>query len=833
MAEHTGKRRDYLTPIGLAIFVLFAFALFFALLRLQHIFQQDLSVRISPNSQSFFIEPGQKAELLIGINASTTPFCTAACSYSLDDISTAQALDNGSFEFSRAHEEVQRYELSVSRIGSGQNLYSFRIECSTKGTLLCSEKETASSALIALNYDLSAAQRILQEQTRAGLQSLLSSINRSDITLQQLNDKAFILSSQINLQELLPAKNEINERFTRLHVAAEELKVRWYEQDYPELPALIANYTAQQAELADKLNEVDAAVAEHLGRHNEKVVRFNNLVRQPWQEFAAIKSIANETDYFSIFIAAREFLRNASAEMQHTGFQDYDTIDAGLNQSSNLIDGLQDTTSRNFNRLHAQGMYLLDVEYAVLCTAKGACRERIPLANLTVDQPFNSDVLRNVCADIKVLQQLYEQENHKAAQVNISGYPTEYPNATLQAFFNATRDALYYNITFFDAALASINDSNNSSYSAAAIKAIIPFQAAEFPSSNMSPDTTFAALPMHFSGQLQSFNASYCRGLNVSRVPELPPLDTVIFSTNFTPVQSINTTLYDAPPRCCIFGVCKPCCSGIECSQNPELYPIILLHGHAFNKENTAAYSLDAFNKIQSKLEQQGYLPAGVVTPLSKYTEFRQGEWGLSGRPVVVKGSYYFTSYYTVGQNVVISQKSENIETYAIRLKEIVDLVKYRTGKDKVIIIAHSMGGLVARSYMQIFGDDSVYKLVMIAAPNHGIEGSLNSYCPLLGERKECEDMAAGSIFMRRLEAGEVPDAHFYTISGTGCVAGNEPGDGITSLQASQLPYAKNYAVEGSCSSFFGTDLHTDILNIDKYNRTMYYLEIILRETPR
>ena len=433
--------------------------------------------------------------------------------------------------------------------------------------------------------------------------------------------------------------------------------------------------------------------------------------------------------------------------MRHTGFQEYDTIDADINQSNSLIAGLQSMTFRNFNRLHAQGTYLLDVEYQVLCTAKGICRERIPFANLTVDQPASAAALKGICNGIKALQQVHEQENAKV-QAPVSD--------SLKAYFNGTRDALYYNVTSVDA--AALLAHNASSYSAAALQAVIPFATAAFPNAtntsfNTSLEAIYAALPLRFSGYLQAFNDTYCREHNLSNMPEIAALDPVVFSTNFTPVQTINTTLYDAPPRCCVLGVCKPCCSGIECSQNLELYPVIMLHGHAFNKENTAAYSLDAFNKIQSRLEQQGYLPAGVITPLSKHTDFRHGEWGLSGRPVVVKGSYYFTSYYTLGQNVVVDQKSENIETYAIRLKELVDLVKYRTGKDKVIIIAHSMGGLVARSYMQIFGDEPVYKLVMIAVPNHGIEGSLNSYCPLLGERKECEDMAAGSIFMRRLEA--------------------------------------------------------------------------------
>ena len=60
-------------------------------------------------------------------------------------------------------------------------------------------------------------------------------------------------------------------------------------------------------------------------------------------------------------------------------------------------------------------------------------------------------------------------------------------------------------------------------------------------------------------------------------------------------------------------------------------------------------------------------------------------------------------------------------------LKELIDLLKFRTGRDKVVIVAHSMGGLVARSYMQIFGDEDVDKIIMITTPNKGVSGSVSN----------------------------------------------------------------------------------------------------------
>lgn len=53
-------------------------------------------------------------------------------------------------------------------------------------------------------------------------------------------------------------------------------------------------------------------------------------------------------------------------------------------------------------------------------------------------------------------------------------------------------------------------------------------------------------------------------------------------------------------------------------------------------------------------------------------------------------------------------------------LKEKVEEVKEQTGADKVNIVAHSMGGLVAKYYIKYYGRDSVDKFIDIATPHLG-----------------------------------------------------------------------------------------------------------------
>lgn len=57
---------------------------------------------------------------------------------------------------------------------------------------------------------------------------------------------------------------------------------------------------------------------------------------------------------------------------------------------------------------------------------------------------------------------------------------------------------------------------------------------------------------------------------------------------------------------------------------------------------------------------------------------------------------------------------------HVLELDKVVRDVQTRTGSDKVDIVAHSMGGLIARAYVNSIGKDKVGKLVTMASPFYG-----------------------------------------------------------------------------------------------------------------
>ncbi|MEA2035882.1 MAG: alpha/beta fold hydrolase [Nanoarchaeota archaeon] len=333
------------------------------------------------------------------------------------------------------------------------------------------------------------------------------------------------------------------------------------------------------------------------------------------------------------------------------------------------------------------------------------------------------------------------------------------------------------------------------------------------------------------SSESRGYYNKYCSNLtNLSSLPtKIGNLDEVevLDTNNITTYDLIKSELAENLPICCVYGECNPCCTSDECKKNSSLFPVVLIHGHSPFKGVSPEPSIDIFNKMQYQLQEDGYMNAGTIRFDFKPEEYKGQEWGLANLPVVVKASYYYDYFYSLGKYIYITMKADNIDTYAIRLNDIILLAKYKTGRPKVNIIAHSMGGLVVRRYIQIFGEDSLDKVILIGTPNEGIEPNVERICNILGERRECEDMSKDGVFLKKLNnpLDEIKSVRFYTISGKGCRIGEKDGDGVVTLGSSTLDYAEKYFVDGSCMDFFKISLHNDLADIDKYPKVYEYIK--------
>ncbi|MBW2980301.1 alpha/beta hydrolase [Candidatus Woesearchaeota archaeon] len=202
--------------------------------------------------------------------------------------------------------------------------------------------------------------------------------------------------------------------------------------------------------------------------------------------------------------------------------------------------------------------------------------------------------------------------------------------------------------------------------------------------------------------------------------------------------------------------------------------PIILIHGHSAKENEDVDYSnINHFLEFQNKLEKDGlYINKGILLPSAREESVGAGLWGKLNKPVCVRTTYYLGVYDDRG-SIIGVEDEKDISAYSDRIKKTIDTLKHYTGKNKVIIIAHSMGGLVSREYIRKYGSGSVEVLVTIGTPNHGIIGGENIIAPAVGcsfshPGLECYDMVEGSPFLTRLNSGdETPGrTRYLTITG-------------------------------------------------------------------
>lgn len=219
-----------------------------------------------------------------------------------------------------------------------------------------------------------------------------------------------------------------------------------------------------------------------------------------------------------------------------------------------------------------------------------------------------------------------------------------------------------------------------------------------------------------------------------------------------------------------------------------------------------------------------------------------QGSWGKLNKPIVVRTTYYLNTYDEFGSTIG-PEDNQQISVYAQRLSKVVDSVKSYTGKKKVIIIAHSMGGLVAREYIRNGGKSSVDKLITIGTPNHGIYADIASNCESLIGRSEaspeCSDMITGSTFLTMLNQQETFDeVEYMTITGSAinkpaivygiayyaCNSKDGYHDEVVCASSVPLNGAVNKIIDGTEVSGTGT-FHGDLIHPLKVPKT--YEEVV------
>lgn len=829
--------------IGIAA-LLFIYLLVVFNQKINFLLGNELIVYLAPSQKSFDMHYGNISKVKFDISVDNAAYCKAACFYSFNDRSANELVDKGDFEIRKGQRFAKSYNLGVKRLGSGQDIYSFDIKCSSMRSFLCLTKgdEKSRLALITVNYDLTETEKELKRVLKQDVTKLLELLADADVLHQQLSQKYFGLARKINLNSLSKQKISIDDAYDKTRISIENLRSLWAVENYIRLSQLFNEGFFETLEgIKISIGKLGKEIEDIADLHNSLLLQldsFSGRLRQ-LNDFISIQEDNGTT---SNFIANAENFNELASSVTANNFGSYESIIEELENMTRQHGFIIEKSRIPAMSFFLASEYFLKYEDDLLCSLKRNCKENASVAYaLKNAEKFiegypDRAYLRQVCSSLKGLAQKYAGIRNESlgviADKNIS--------------FPAGDDFMEMANAFKGNEIRKINNSYYESFEKIRME------------NRTSPDIIKAAVLLLPKNKTEAVQLSYNHSINISlyllskiapsdetlallnkcQKSEKQPEKTATF--NFEPVNAnvtyniisrINTSLSENLPVCCIFSECEPCCRDDSCKNDPKTFPIIFLHGHSFAKGNSPEFSLDSFNKLQSKLQEDGYLNAGIVSLYSQNEPLQQGVWGLSGKPITVKASYYYDAFRKEDKYIVIPTKSESIDTYALRLRDLIGIVKERTSKPKVNIIAHSMGGLVARRYIQIFGEGDIDKLVMVATPNKGISGAISDYCGFIGENRECQDMHENSLFINKLNDPfkQPTKVKLYSIIGQGCRMKLGDGDGIVLSENAELENAKLYFVNGTCSSF-GETLHTEILDIEKYPETYEIVKGVLKE---
>jgi triacylglycerol esterase/lipase EstA (alpha/beta hydrolase family) len=126
-----------------------------------------------------------------------------------------------------------------------------------------------------------------------------------------------------------------------------------------------------------------------------------------------------------------------------------------------------------------------------------------------------------------------------------------------------------------------------------------------------------------------------------------------------------------------------------------------------------------------------------------------------------------------------------DIDSFAGQLGPALHGLCQASGSERVVIVAHSMGGLVARAYLRQFGAQHVARVITLGTPHHGT--ALASF----GVGSNARQMRRGGDWLAKLEAEDRAQRRLFTSI-------YSYHDNIIAPQdSSHLPGARNIAVGG------------------------------------
>jgi triacylglycerol esterase/lipase EstA (alpha/beta hydrolase family) len=227
-------------------------------------------------------------------------------------------------------------------------------------------------------------------------------------------------------------------------------------------------------------------------------------------------------------------------------------------------------------------------------------------------------------------------------------------------------------------------------------------------------------------------------------------------------------------------------------SELPEAHRLGLLGGvRLFAQEYASTMLASSWHMLRHRERMHlAHCPRGVPVLLVHGYGCNGGYW----LPMSAMLEREQISHTTVS----LEPMTASIDDYPQQIERAVQALRDATGAGKVAIVAHSMGGLVARAYLRRHGASHIARVITLGTPHHGT-GLAN-----FGIGSNAQQMRISALWLSQLEADDRAQRRLFTSI-------YSYHDNIIAPQSScHLPGAKNIPVGGIGHVALGS--HTLIL---------------------
>lgn len=173
---------------------------------------------------------------------------------------------------------------------------------------------------------------------------------------------------------------------------------------------------------------------------------------------------------------------------------------------------------------------------------------------------------------------------------------------------------------------------------------------------------------------------------------------------------------------------------------------IIRLFLHEFAASMTASSWTMAFHVFDKRVASD---PVGLPVLLIHGYGCNSGYWHAMSQALQRAG----ITHYAIDLEPVFS----DLDGFVPQIDQAVRRVCDETGADQIILVAHSMGGLVARAYLRDHGANRIRRVITLGTPHRGTGLANFGWGPNSQQMRWSgrSDSGRASEWLQRLEAGE------------------------------------------------------------------------------